>query len=227
MRSKDLKPELPAKLLVVGEDSNLQWSDTVTKVAMFADYFFKEFPEDDGERSRNVESQNLYKHIGYITGDKIKNTEIYITNLCNDYVTPAPKGKRVLIPENKAERGLDHIDWILKENPTIKYVFVMSLQSNYWLQKLAFYGEDNADFLHDAQPRRKGLADEMAPFYQPVKGKAFRSIIGNIYQAKNYSVKVIPLLSHNNFPFTEKTEELYGKSYEKICEKFDEIFEKA
>ena len=55
MRSKDLKPaELPI-VLVVGEDSNLQLSDTATEVAMFADYYFRSFPEDDGERSRNVE----------------------------------------------------------------------------------------------------------------------------------------------------------------------------
>lgn len=226
MRSKDLKPILPAKLLVIGEDSNLQWSDTVTKVAMFSDYFFKEFPEDHGERSRNVESQHLFKHINYVTNNKFKNTEIYITNLCNDYLTPAPKGKRVLIDEEKAQKGLEHIEWILEENPSIEYVLVMSLQSNYWLQKLSFYGKDNDKFLYDAQPRRKGLEDKFFPFYQPVNGKSIYSIIGNIYDANNYAVKIIPLLSHNNFPFTEKSEELYGEIYNKISSKFEEVFSK-
>jgi len=223
MKSKDLKPTLPAKVLVVGEDSNLQWSDTVTKVAMFADYFFKEFPEDHGERSRNVESQDLFRHISFVTNNKIKNTEIYITNLCNDYLTPPAKGKRVLITEDKATEGLKHIELILKENPTIKYVLIMSLQSNYWLQKLGFYGDNNETFLHEAQARKKGLEDVFFPFYQPVNGKSFRKIIGNIYDAKNHTVKVIPILAHHNFPLSEKDEKLFGKAYDKLQNDFSKL----
>jgi len=220
MKSKDLKPTLPAKVLVIGEDSNLQWSDTVTKVAMFADYFFKEFPEDHGERSRNVESQDLFRHIAYVTNNKIKNTEIYITNLCNEYLTPAPKGKRVLIPEEQAIKGIQHIEKILQENPTIVYILVMSLQSNYWLQKLGFYGENNEKFIYDAQPRKKGLENRDSPFYQPVVGKSFRNIIGNIYNAKDNSVKVIPILDHNSFPLSDRDYKLFGEAYDKIRDNF-------
>jgi len=220
MRSKDLKPTLPAKVLVVGEDSNLQWSDTVTEVAMFADYFFREFPEDDGERSRNVEARNLFKHISYVTNNHVRHSEAYITNLCNDYVTPPLKGKRVLIPEENAVKGLSHIEWILNENPTIKYVLVMSLQANYWLQKLGFYGGDDETFLHGAQPRRKGLENQFEPFYQPVDGKAFRSIIGNIYEAKKFPVKVIPILANKNYPLMGRDEKIFGEAYAKIREAF-------
>ena len=54
MRTKDWKAINTPQILVVGEDSNLQWSETVAKYAMFADYYFRNFPEDHGERSRNV-----------------------------------------------------------------------------------------------------------------------------------------------------------------------------
>jgi hypothetical protein len=215
MRSKDLKPaELPI-VLVVGEDSNLQWSDTATEVAMFADYYFRSFPEDDGERSRNVESRNLFNHLTFVTLNSVKPSEMYITNLCNDYITPAPKGKRVFIPEEKAIKGLSHIEWVLEQNPSIKYVLSMSLQTNYWLQKLEFYGDDEA-FLYGAQPRRKGLESLEDPYYQPVDGKVFRSICGNIYDAKKFPVKVIPILSAKNYPLRGKDEELYAGAYEKI-----------
>jgi hypothetical protein len=215
MRSKDLKPaELPI-VLVVGEDSNLQWSDTATEVAMFADYYFRSFPEDDGERSRNVESRNLFNHLTFVTLNSVKPSEMYITNLCNDYITPAPKGKRVFIPEEKAIKGLSHIEWVLEQNPSIKYVLSMSLQTNYWLQKLEFYGDDEA-FVYGAQPRRKGLESLEDPYYQPVDGKVFRSICGNIYDAKKFPVKVIPILSAKNYPLRGKDEELYAGAYEKI-----------
>ncbi|BEG99435.1 hypothetical protein [Bacteroides sedimenti] len=214
MRSKDLKSANPAKVLVIGEDSNLQWTDTVTKYAMFADYYFRSFPEDHGERSRNVEARNLFNHLTYITLNSINPDEMYITNLCNDYVEPAPKGKRVLIPEEKAIRGLEHIEWILEQNPSIELILPMSLQTNYWLQRLGFYGGDE-DFLHGAQPRRVGM-ESIQPFYQPVDGKAFRTIIGNIYDAKSHPVKVIPLLPTKDYPLKDKNLELYAEAYEKI-----------
>lgn len=214
MRSKDLKSANPAKVLVIGEDSNLQWSETVTTYAMFADYYFRSFPEDHGERSRNVEARNLFNHLTYITLNSINPDEMYITNLCNDYVEPAPKGKRVLIPEEKAIRGLEHIEWILEQNPSIELILPMSLQTNYWLQRLGFYGGDE-DFLHGAQPRRVGM-ESIQPFYQPVDGKAFRTIIGNIYDAKSHPVKVIPLLPTKDYPLKDKNLELYAEAYEKI-----------
>lgn len=219
MRSKDLKPAEPAKLLVIGEDSNLQWSDTATQIAMFADYYFRSFPEDHGERSRNVEARNLFAHISFVTNDFAKPSEVYVTNLCNDYVTPSPKGKRVLIPEEKAVKGVSHIEWILEQNPTVEYVLAMSLQTNYWLQKLGFYGGDEA-FIQGAQPRRKGLEDLEEPFYQPVDGKIFQTICGNSYEAKNHPVKVIPILAAKSFPLRDRDKELFSEAYAKIRASF-------
>lgn len=219
MRSKDLKPAEPAKLLVIGEDSNLQWSDTATQIAMFADYYFRSFPEDHGERSRNVEARNLFAHISFVTNDFAKPAEVYVTNLCNDYVTPSPKGKRVFIPEEKAIKGVSHIEWVLEQNPTIEYVLAMSLQTNYWLQKLGFYGGDEA-FIQGAQPRRKGLEDLEEPFYQPVDGKIFQTICGNSYEAKNHSVKVIPILAAKSYPLRDRDKELFSEAYAKIRASF-------
>lgn len=216
MRSKDLKAENPT-VLVVGEDSNLQWSDRVPEYVMFADYYFREFPKDGGERSRNVESRNLFDHILGLTGTKVKATEIYFTNLCNDYLHGIPpKGKRVLIPQEKAERGLSHIEWILEQNPSIKWVFALSLQTNYWLQQLGFY-DGPQNFIHGAQPRRVGL-ESPAPYYQPVDGKSLSLICGNIYSATNFRVKVIPLLAAKDYPLNELNLQRFGQAYARLRE---------
>lgn len=221
MRTKDWKAKKDAKILVVGEDSNLQWSETVPEYVMFADYYFRSFPEDHGERSRNVEARNLFNYITSLTANKVTPTEIYITNLCNDNVEPSPKGKRVFIPEAKALKGIEHIRWILSENPSIEYIFAMSLQTNYWLQKADFYAGD-ADFLSAAEPRRVGMENEQ-PFYQPVNGKAFSSICGNVYEVKESLVKVIPILPTKDFPLSGQNIERYKEAYENIFNYFSGI----
>lgn len=214
MRSKDWKAVKDAKVLLVGEDSNLQWSDGVAEVVMFADYYFRGFPSDDGERSRNVEAQNMFAQLMYVTGGRFKPEDVYVTNFCNDRVEAAPKGKRVLIPEAKAIRGLDHIEWILIANPTIEWVVPMSLQTNYWLQKLGFYGDD-AEFVAEAEPKRVGLSSE-PPYYQPVDGKAFARICGKVFDAKEKPVKVVPILAAKSYPLKERNLEQFGAKYDEL-----------
>ena len=214
MRTKDWKAIKPAKLLVIGEDSNLQWSETVPEYVMFADYYFRRFPEDHGERSRNVEARNLFNYITKLTGNRVSPEEVYITNLCNDDVEPSPKGKRVFIPEAKALKGIEHIKWVLSENPTIEYVLAMSLQTNYWLQKAGFY-EGDAAFLKAAEPRRVGMESEQ-PFYQPVDGKAFMAVCGKLYEAKDFPVKIVPILPAKDYPLSIQNMERYGEAYDQI-----------
>lgn len=218
MRTKDWKAINTPKILVIGEDSNLQWSETVAKYAMFADYYFRKFPEDHGERSRNVESRNLFEYVMKLTAHQLKPEDVYITNLCNDDVEPAPKGKRTYIPEEKAEKGIEHIQWILSENPSIKCVLAMSLQTNYWLQKLGFY-EGDADFLRAAEPRRVGK-ESLSPFYQPVDGKAFIGICGKEYEAKDFPVKVFPVLPAKDYPLSEQNMERYANGLEQVAKYF-------
>lgn len=214
MRTKDWKAIDNAKVLVVGEDSNLQWSEAVPEYVMFADYYFRSFPKDHGERSRNVEARNLFNYINKLTGGQVLPEEVYITNLCNDDVEPSPKGKRVFIPEAKALKGIDHIQWILEQNPSIQYVLAMSLQTNYWLQKGGFY-EADAAFLKAAEPRRTGTENEQ-PYYQPVDGKAFAAVCGQCYNAKSFPVKVIPILPAKDYPLSVQNMERYGEAYDQI-----------
>lgn len=221
MRSKDWKAVKSAKLLLIGEDSNLQWSDDVAEYVMFADYYFRDFPADDGERSRNVEAQNMFAQLLHVTGGKFKSDEVYVTNFCNDRIEAAPKGKRVLIPEERAVKGLEHIEWILIANPSIEWIVPMSLQTNYWLQKLGFYG-GASEFLSAAEPRRNGLSSE-PPYYQPVDGKAFTQICGTVFDAKDKPVKVVPILPAKDFPLRERNLEQFAAKYEALRAYFQKL----
>lgn len=221
MRSKDWKAVKNAKVLLIGEDSNLQWSDDVAEYVMFTDYFFRGFPTDHGERSRNVEARNMFAQLSHISAGYFRPEEVYVTNLCNDRLEAAPKGKRVLIPEDKAIKGLEHIEWILIANPSIEWVVPMSLQTNYWLQKLGFYGGDAA-FLSAAEPRRNGLNSAFR-YYQPVEGTAFTQICGTVFDAKEKPVKVVPILPAKYFPLCDRNLEQFGASYKALEEYFRKL----
>ena len=94
MRSKDSKPKEKAKVLIIGEDPNLQWSDTLPQYVMFADYYFRKIPYDLGERSRYMEAKRLFEMVEDLSEFKYKNDEVYVTCLCCDTLERPAKGKR-------------------------------------------------------------------------------------------------------------------------------------
>jgi hypothetical protein len=78
-------------------------------------------------------AKSSFDQITYLTNGKIAPENVYVTNLCNAALDHSPKGKTVFITEDKARKGLDNIRSILASNPSIEFVFPMSLQVNYWL----------------------------------------------------------------------------------------------
>ena len=205
--------------MVIGEDPNLQWSDQPAEYPMFADYYFRKVPYDHGERSRYMEAKNLFEMIKELTDYTYPVTEVFITHLCNESLEHAPKGKRTLIPEKLALKGVDHIRWILEQNPDIDLILVCSMQANYWLQKSGLVVADEA-FLKGAEPRRTGIESD-PPFYQPVNGKVFRDICGKFTTlADQPSVRVLPLLPVRDFPLRDRNLEQYGEAYEAVRQSF-------
>ena len=228
MTTKDWKSVETPKVLLVGENPTLQWSpDEVIEYVMFLDYYFKPQPEDNGERSRFVEAESIFSCIRSLTGGKYKAEEIYGTNLCLYQLKRAPHGKRVLIPANKVDEGLDHIVKVLVDNPSIEVVFAASIQVNYWLQRLEFYGDKNETFIYGAQPRQVGIVSSR-PYYQPVNAKVFEAVCGNVYEITHPAllerkVKIVPILPAKDFPLFDKSLEKFGDAYDRISEYFEGV----
>ena len=221
--TKDYIPAKPAKALLIGHDPTLQTSETQADVTLFADYYFKykdEEPKRRDEKSKFKLAQKSFEQIAYITLGKIKDDEIYITNLCN---TILYKDKRdvgtVRIPESKAREGVERIREILKNNPTIKYVFPMSLQVNYWLQELGLYNS-NDSFLIDTRPIKN---DDDIRVFKPRKQKTFFSICGKRYKINGCREQiVIPILHTKQFPLNKKTIS-YNDCYQSLRNYFENI----
>ena len=217
METKDWKSTEIAKVLLIGHDPRLQKSDTIAEYAFFADYFFNPLPRMNSEKRKYSLAKTTFDYIVNLTNEKFKPENIYITNLCNSSLNHSPKGKTVLIPEDKAKFGMGNIKRILKENPTIEYIFPMSLQVNYWLQKLDFYYSDS-DFIELTEPLEKGLNNN-PPYFQPKSLRTFLLICGKKYKINDGSQTIIPILHSKNFPL-KKNFQTYENSINIIKEYF-------
>jgi len=221
METKDWKSIDTARLLLVGHDPRLQQSNTIAEYVLFANYyFFNEILVSTQEKKKYELAKSTFDHVAYLTNERFKAETIYITNLCNSQLEHAPKGKTVLITREKAEQGLVNIKRILSENPTIEYIFPMSLQVNYWLQKLGFYNSDN-NFVQLSEPKEIGLKND-PPYFQPKKNRTFTIICGKVFTVIDGHQKVIPILHAKNYPLKGRFLSAYGPAYEQIRKYFED-----
>lgn len=218
MQTLDWKPKehLPRALLI-GHDPRLQNSDTQAEYVLFANFFFDITIKDRAFKSKYGLAATAFNQITHITKGKIKPEEIYITNLCNSALPHAPKGKIVYIPEDKAIEGVKNIEKIIEENPSIDFIFPMSLQVNYWLQKLGLYYSID-EFIEKSTPKTKGIQNN-PPYYKPTGKSPFLLICGNRYKVTGGKQIVIPILHAKHFPLNKKFK-AYEPAYERISDYF-------
>lgn len=206
------KPWIPAepKILVIGHDPRLQDYDTIAEYALFSDYHFMTQSNGGGFASKKGLADSVFNCIHEITNNKFSDDEICVTNLCNNALPPCEK-RTVFIPQQEAEEGIKAIQNLLSDNPTIQYIFAMSEQVNYWLQKLGFYPEVK-EFIEKAEP------DSNCAFkgcYQPKKGGAFLSICGEQYKVNKGTQTIIPILHVKCYPLKGNFA-AYQSNYDKI-----------
>jgi len=214
MKTLDWKPiEHEPRALLIGHDPRLQNSDTQAEYVLFANYFFDNTIKDRAFKSKYALAASAFNQITYITNGKIKPEEIYITNLCNSALPHAPKGKTVYITEDQAIAGAENIKNIIEEYPTIEYIFPMSLQVNYWLQKLGFY-QSSKEFEEKSTPKTIGIQNK-PPYYEPKGKRSFLMICGNRYQVTGGTQTVIPILHAKCFPLNKKFK-AYEPGYERM-----------
>lgn len=212
MKTQDWIPQQTPVALLIGHDPRLQASETIASYALFADYYNRNNSGSASERKKQGLAQCSFEQISYLTNNQIRPEQLYITNLCNESLPHAPKGKTVYIPEQQAKDGIENIKTILQNNPGIHYIFPMSLQVNYWLQQLGFYSS-NDDFVKLSVPSRKGI-ENAAPYYAPKTQGSFLMICGNQYKLYDGRI-IIPILHSKNYPLNRKMV-AYEECYDRI-----------
>lgn len=227
MPTKDHIPLNTPRALLIGHDPRLRNSNTIAEYALFADYHFPNHNKDAGWKAKKRFAGLAFQQLMDISGGKIfSDEEVYVTNLCNEELpNHPPKKGTVYIPREKAEDGVKHIEQILFDYPSIKYVFPMSQQVNYWLQELGFYSSSDDEFRESATPKSKGV-ENRPQYYEPRKGKAFLKVCGKVYQPNDPElagrVHIIPILHCRCYPLGKRFE-AYEPCYEKIRKRFKGI----
>ena len=185
-----------SKVLVIGHDPRLIYSETIAEYCFFADYYMEKYkgtkPTSISEKNKYNLARSNYLYINNLTNYKYKNEEIYITNLCNNGLVRSTSGT-VYIPESEAEKGVAEIKEILN-NSKIEKVFAQSAQVNYWLQKLGIYSS-NDDYVKLSEPVESySEQGEYMPYYRVKKlPSPFYSICGKEYMIGD-KVKLYPII---------------------------------
>lgn len=225
--AKDYIPLNAPRALLIGHDPRLRNSNTIAEYALFADYHFPGHQKDAGCKSKERFADLAFQQLRDLSGGEVfSDEEVYVTNLCNEELPNHPPKKRtVYIPREKAEEGVKHIEQILLDYPSIKFVFPMSQQVNYWLQELGFYSSSDDEFKGSSTPKNKGEENE-PQYYEPRKGKAFLKICGKVFRPNNAElakrVHIIPILHSRCYPLGKRFQ-AYEPCYEKIREWFKGI----
>jgi len=201
-----------AKVLVIGHDPRLARSATRAPYAFFGDMFFREIPTKRSELAKYRLAETVYGYIAHLTSYRFRADEIVLTNLCNDHLPPAPKGRTVLIPREKAEVGIHEINDLLAQSRP-KLIFAMPQQVNYWLQALRFCAPD-LSFLERAEPKGRGLHHSQ-PYYEPKGGRAFQLICGRRFETAGGDT-LYAILHVKNWPLKESFLEAYSDAYRRL-----------
>jgi|SRR5271157_77754 len=202
-------PTAESRVLVIGHDPRLRDSDALANHAFFADLFFKPIPTRGSEFAKYGLAKAIYAYIEELTSYRYTANQLVLTNLCNDLLPHAPKGKVVLIPQAQAEEGLADLQRLISL-ARFELIFAMSEQVNYWLHALGFC-VSRGNFQQKSAPKERGVQHE-PPFYEPREPRAFQSI-AYLRHKTTVGIPAYPIVHVRSWPLRGPFQKAYGRQY--------------
>jgi hypothetical protein len=186
-----------ATILVIGHDPRLQRSDAKAEFAFFMDTLLHLKPARRSEARKYDLAQAVVDYVAALAGRAVQLEELYVTNLCNEFLPHAGAGETVLIPDAQAQWGVDEITRTVAAGH-FRVILPMSQQVLYRLCQYGFV-EDRPElvgpFTSGARPDKKA-ADRGA--YRAVGAAPFLAVCGQRFRHR--SVPVIPIVHVKNWP---------------------------
>ena len=186
-----------ATMLVVGHDPRLQRSQAEAEVAFFLDYLLHARPASRAEARKYDLAKALWDYVRELAGRSVSLEELYVTNLCNEFLDHTPGSGTVLIPDDKARRGVGEIANAVV-NGDFKDILTMAVQPFYHLCRLGFIDEDTElvrRFVVRARPRPSKAAQGI--YVQ--NGRApFLAVCGKRFD--HHGTPVVPIVHAKQWP---------------------------
>jgi hypothetical protein len=186
-----------ATILVIGHDSRLQRSDAAAEVALFMDYLARPKPTQPSEARKYELAEAVVDYVAALAGREVPLKELYVTNLCNEFLPHAGAGGTVLIPDAQAQRGVDELVRTVAAGH-FRVILPMSQQVFYHVCRLGFVDDRTelvGPFVQGAKPD-PGVAAEGA--YRASGRAPFLLVCGQRFHHRG--VSVIPVVHVKQWP---------------------------
>ncbi|MBE9513835.1 MAG: hypothetical protein IMY83_02205 [Chloroflexi bacterium] len=186
-----------ATILVIGHDPRLQRGKAEAEFAFFFDYLTRPRPGSRPEAKKYDLAQAVVDYAGELAGREVALTELYVTNLCNQFLDHAPGSGTVLIPVILAQRGVEQIVQTVAAGQ-FKVIIPMAVQTFCHLCKQGFLDEESElvkDFVQAARPQPNKAEEGI---YQQSGRAPFLAVCGHRFH--HCGVPVVPVVHVKQWP---------------------------
>ena len=187
-----------ATVLVIGHDPRLQRSQAEAQVAFFMDYLARPRPAHRAEARKYGLARAVWEYVNSLAGRHVPLADLYVTNLCNEFLDHIPGSGTVLIPDDVAKRGVEQIAQTVAAGH-FKCILPMAVQPFYHLCHWGFIDEKDsesiAQFVAGARPRASKAAQGI---YKQTGTAPFLPVCGR--RLHHRGVPVVPVVHVKQWP---------------------------
>jgi len=187
-----------ATVLVIGHDPRLQRSQAEAEVAFFMDYLARPQPAYRPEARKYGLARAVWEYVNSLAGRHVPLADLYVTNLCNEFLDHAPGSGTVLIPDDVAKRGVEQIAQIVAAGH-FKCILPMAVQPFYHLCHWGFIDEGNSElivqFVAGARPRASKAEQDI---YVQAGRAPFLDVCGRRFHHRG--VPLVPIVHVKQWP---------------------------
>lgn len=198
-----------ARILAIGHDPRLQRSDTQAQYAFFLNYLEEPRPTRPSERRKYDFASSVINYVRHLVSPSVALEDMFLTNLCNEFMERPIAGGTVLITDNVAERGTQAIEDILSSG-SFKVILSMTPQVLYHLVRLGFVANPDENLLAFLGTARPSPAAAVRKAYVPVGRSPFLKVCGRKYYHRSDGVPIIPIVHVKQWPLNNRMESHYG-----------------
>ena len=188
-----------AKILLIGHDPRLQSSRAEAEKAFFFEYLerYQVRPTYGPDARKYDLAHAVWDYVNELAGRWIPLNQLYVTNLCNEFI-PSSQGKgTVLIPNELAALGVEAIRAIISQG-NFHLILPMSVQTFYHLCRLGFLDEHDERILTFTQKARPSPRKVNQGVYVSYGKAPFLTVCGRCFH--HQGIPVVPIVHIKQWP---------------------------
>ncbi len=205
-----------ATILVIGQDPRLQNSDYEAEKVFLMEtlekYSEQNLPRSKSEVKKYELACAVPNYIRSLARRNVTLDEMYVTNLCNQFLPHTRGSGTVLIPQALARQGVEAIGAIVRQGH-FRVIVPMACQTFYYLCHFKFideWDERVLDFLASARPDPVKATEGL---YEQSGRGAFLNVCGQRFH--HLGIPVVPVLHVKNWPLSVKMARYYRDPMER------------